>query len=134
MNVTKKKVTAPLLKQLQKSGDRIVRVDKQGKESCSYFSTLESFKQTTLMEVKIVTGRTHQIRVHSQYMGHCVAGDSKYENYACNKRLKDMGLKRLFLHSAQISLIHPETGKKVTIKAPLTEDLEQCLSRLRKAQ
>lgn len=131
LNITEKKVTAPLLKQVQKSGDRIVRVDKQGKESCSYFSTLESFKQATLVAVKIVTGRTHQIRVHSQYLGHCVAGDTKYENYACNQRFKGLGLKRLFLHSAQISLIHPQSGKKITIKAPLTDELEQCLSRLR---
>ncbi|MBE9526696.1 MAG: 23S rRNA pseudouridine(955/2504/2580) synthase RluC [Proteobacteria bacterium] len=131
LKLSNKKVTAPLLREALKSGERFVRVDKQGKESCSYFSTLESFEQATLMQVKIVTGRTHQIRVHSQYLGHCVAGDSKYGNYACNQRLKEQGLKRLFLHSAQISFQHPETQEKVTIKAPMTEELENCLSKLR---
>ncbi len=128
---TKKKVTAPLLREALKSGERFVRVDKMGKESTSYFSTIEQFNHATLMEVKIVTGRTHQIRVHSQYLGHCVAGDSKYSNYACNQRLKEKGLRRLFLHSAQMSFQHPDTGKKMTIKASLTDDLADFLNVLR---
>ena len=126
-----KKVTAQLLREALKSGERFVRVDKNGKESTSYFSKIEQFKDSALMEVKIVTGRTHQIRVHSQYIGHCVAGDSKYGNFACNQRLKEKGLKRLFLHAAQISFIHPDTGKNMTIKAPLTDELEQFLLSLR---
>jgi len=132
LKVSKKKISAPLLREALKSGERFVRVDKQGKEACSYFTTLEQFKDTTLMEVKIITGRTHQIRVHSQYQGHCIAGDSKYSNYACNQRLKEKGLKRLFLHSAQISFQHPNSGENMTIKAPLTDELENFLKILRK--
>lgn len=134
LNVSDEKVTAPLLREALKSGERNVRVDSSGKESCSYFSTLESFKQATLMEVKIVTGRTHQIRVHAQCLGHCVAGDSKYGNYACNQRLKAVGLKRLFLHSVQISFVHPETQQSITIKAPLTDELEMFLNHLRQVE
>ena len=122
------KVTAPLLREALRSGERFVRVDKTGKQSTSYFTKIKQFKDAALVEVKIVTGRTHQIRVHSQYLGHCVAGDTKYGNYACNQRLKQKGLKRLFLHSAQISFAHPDTGKNITIKAPLPEELEQFLS------
>ncbi len=122
-----KKVTAPLLREALKSGERFVRVDKKGKESTSYFSKIKQYTDAALMEVKIVTGRTHQIRVHSQYLGHCVAGDSKYGNFACNQRLKEQGLKRLFLHSAQISFKHPDTGHLMTIEAPLTEELENFL-------
>lgn len=127
----KKKVTAPLLREALKSGERFVRVDNKGKESTSYFTTIEQFEQAALMEVKIVTGRTHQIRVHAQYLGHCVAGDSKYSNYACNQRLKVLGLKRLFLHSAQISFQHPDSGETITIKAPLSDELEKFLSVLK---
>ena len=127
----RKKVTAPLLREELKSGERFVRVDKNGKESTSYFTKLQEFKDSTLMEVKIVTGRTHQIRVHSQFLGHHVAGDSKYGNYACNQRLKKRGLKRLFLHSSEITFKHPESDIKMTIKAPLTEELDIFLSVLK---
>ena len=125
-----KKVTAPLLREELKSGERFVRVDKQGKESTSYFTRLEQFTDSTLMEIKIVTGRTHQIRVHAQYIGHNVAGDSKYGNYACNQRMKARGLKRLFLHSAQIRFRQPETGEQLTIEAPLSDDLDIFLDTL----
>ncbi len=124
----REKVTAPLLREELKSGERFVRVDQQGKESTSFFSVIERFSDTALVEVKIVTGRTHQIRVHSKFLGHNVAGDSKYGNFACNKRLKDRGLKRLFLHSAQITFKHPSSGKNMTIKAPLSDDLVNFLS------
>lgn len=131
-DVKKQKVTAPLLREELKSGERFVRVDQKGKESTSFFSILERFNDSVLAEVKIITGRTHQIRVHAKYIGHNVAGDSKYGNYACNQRLKDRGLKRLFLHAAQISFKHPELNKQITIKAPLSTDLEQFLLTLKK--
>lgn len=130
VSFSRKKVAAPLLREALKSGERFVRVDKLGKESTSFFTRLEQFNDSTLMEVKIVTGRTHQIRVHAQYLGHNVAGDSKYGNYACNQRMKSRGLKRLFLHSSQISFRHPETGSQITIEAPLSDDLEQFLDKL----
>ena len=128
----REKVTAPLLREALKSGERFVRVDQKGKESTSFFSVIEHFSDTALVEVKIITGRTHQIRVHAKFLGHNVAGDSKYGNYACNQRLKDRGLKRLFLHSAQMTFKHPDSGKNMTIKAPLSDELEQFLSVLRK--
>ena len=124
---TRKKVTAPLVRIPLKSGERFVRVDKNGKESTSYFTRQKQYNEAALVEVKIVTGRTHQIRVHSQHIGHCVAGDPKYGNYACNQRLKSLGLKRLFLHSAQITFKHPATEKTITIKAPLTDELQDFL-------
>ncbi len=124
-------VAAPLQRELLKTGDRIVRVSKQGKEAISIFTQVEQFAQNTLFEVKILTGRTHQIRVHSQYLGHCVAGDEKYTDYMCNKRMKDRGLKRLFLHAVQISFNHPHSGEAMTLKAPLSNDLQNLLTQLR---
>lgn len=128
-----KKVLAPLQRELLKNGDRIVRVNKEGKEASSFFTQIEAFLHSTLVEVKIITGRTHQIRVHSQYLGHCVAGDEKYGNYMCNKRLQEKGLKRLFLHASQISFRHPHSGEPLTIKAPLADDLENVLIALRQS-
>ncbi|WP_198262759.1 23S rRNA pseudouridine(955/2504/2580) synthase RluC [sulfur-oxidizing endosymbiont of Gigantopelta aegis] len=128
----REKVTAPLLREELKSGERFVRVDKKGKESTSFFTVKERFNDTSLVEIKIVTGRTHQIRVHAKFLGHNVAGDNKYGNYACNQRLKDRGLKRLFLHSAQISFEHPDTGENITIKAPLSDDLANFLQILKR--
>ncbi len=127
----KQKVTAPLLREELKSGERFVRVDTQGKESTSFFTVLERFNNAVLAEVKIITGRTHQIRVHAKYLGHNVAGDSKYGNYACNQRLKEKGLKRLFLHSASLSFKHPDSHKTVCIKAPLSADLETFLAHIK---
>ncbi len=127
-----KKVTAPLLREALKSGERFVRVDRQGKESTSFFTVIEQYSDASLMEVKILTGRTHQIRVHAQYLGHSVAGDSKYGNFACNQRMKARGLKRLFLHSSQISFKYPETGQNMTIEAPLSDELENFLDTLNK--
>jgi 23S rRNA pseudouridine955/2504/2580 synthase len=126
-----KKVAAPLLREALKKGERFVRVDKQGKDSLSYFTTLEQFPDASLMEVKIVTGRTHQIRVHSQYIGHNVAGDTKYVNFACNQRMKSLGLKRLFLHSSYLGLEHPNTGETLSINAPLSNELSSFLETLR---
>ncbi len=128
----KQKVSVPLLREELKSGERFVRVDQKGKESTSFFSVQERFDDTALVEIKIVTGRTHQIRVHSKYLGHNVAADTKYGNYACNQRLKNRGLKRLFLHAAQMTFKHPESGKNITVKAPLSDELEQFLVVLRK--
>jgi len=125
------KVTAPLLREELKSGERFVRVDAKGKESTSFFKIIQQFNDSALVEVTIITGRTHQIRVHAKYLGHNVVADSKYSNYACNQRYKYKGLKRLFLHSSQISFTYPETGKTLTIKAPLSADLEHFLSTLK---
>jgi len=131
LSCSEKKIAAPLLRESLKTGERMVRVDKSGKESTSFFSTIEQFNNTSLTAVRIVTGRTHQIRVHARFIGHCVAGDSKYGNYACNQRLKQQGLKRLFLHCAQMSFQYPETDRKISIKAPLPDELEKVLMVLR---
>ena len=129
--LSEKKVSVPLLRELLKTGDRVVRVDKEGKEAVSVFNPIEQFTHATLSEIKILTGRTHQIRVHAQYLGHCVAGDEKYGNFMCNKRLKEKGLKRLFLHASQISFKHPQNGAAMTLNAPLSDDLENVLLALR---
>ncbi len=100
-------VDAPLIKNQLSSGERIVRVGKTGKPSTTEFRVLERFNIATLMEIKLITGRTHQIRVHCQYAGHPVAGDQKYGDDEFNRLMKEKGLARLFLHASRVSFILP---------------------------
>jgi 23S rRNA pseudouridine955/2504/2580 synthase len=83
------------------------------------------------MDVELLTGRTHQIRVHAAHAGHPLAGDRKYGEKDFNQQMKKLGLKRQFLHAWSITLRHPQTDKKVTYAAPLDEDLENVLQQLK---
>ena len=122
-------VEAPLLRLTGKGGDRSVRVDPKGKPSVSHFKLLERRSGHSFCEVIIETGRTHQIRVHAQHIGHPVAGDDKYGDREANKRLAEQaGLKRLFLHAAAMSF--DLSGKPYTLNAPLAEELSAALDRL----
>lgn len=81
-----------------------------------------------LLEIRLITGKTHQIRVQSVYHGHPVAGDRVYGNFAFNKELRDaLGLRRLFLHAWRLVIKHPVKNSILEIEAPLPEELEQCL-------
>lgn len=89
----------------------------------------------SLLEIDLLTGKTHQIRVQSAYRGHPVAGDRVYGNFTLNKELKAaLDLRRLFLHAWRLVLPHPTSGKSLTIEAPLPEDLENCLLRISPAK
>jgi len=126
-----RKIDAPLKKNTLKSGERMVNVDpKEGKESTSFFVPIKSYTDASLIEIKIITGRTHQIRVHAQHINMPLVGDEKYGSYACNQRFKNIGLKRLFLHSSQISIRLPDSNKTHTFKAPLPKELQQVIDKL----
>ncbi|TNF34324.1 MAG: 23S rRNA pseudouridine(955/2504/2580) synthase RluC [Gammaproteobacteria bacterium] len=123
-------VTAPLEKNQLQSGERMVRVSQSGKESATEFRVLRRFAVATLVEAKPLTGRTHQIRVHGRHAGHPLAGDPKYGDDDFNKQMKEQGLKRLFLHAASLSFADPQTGKAVTVSAPLDPELDAVLEQL----
>lgn len=122
------RVDVSLHKNHLSSGERIVRVDKEGKASLTVFRSLQTFKEATLLEATLHTGRTHQIRVHAQYRGHPVAGDDKYGDKEFNKSMRQYGLKRMFLHARSIAFTLPSTGQLIQVEAPLDADLEGCLS------
>jgi len=128
------KIDSPLLKNVKQGGERMVQVSPDGKTATSYFRPLTEYPEATLCEVEIVTGRTHQIRVHAASEGHPVAGDSKYGQTSFNRQMKKKGLRRLFLHAHKITLKHPESGKLLCIEAPLAGDLKQLLVTLDKDQ
>jgi 23S rRNA pseudouridine955/2504/2580 synthase len=114
-------VDAPLRKSVLQGGERMVRIDPEGKESRSRFSELERYAGASLIEVALETGRTHQIRVHAQHIGHPLAGDEKYGDREFNRRMRDKGLKRLFLHAARFEFSLGERG--YSFSAPLAPEL-----------
>ena len=125
-------VEAPLLRATHRGGDRIVRVDPSGKPSTSHFKLIERLGGHSFCEVRIETGRTHQIRVHAAHIGHPVAGDDKYGDREVNKRLAGQaGLKRLFLHAAAIGFELGGGQTPYLISAPLSPELGVVLDRLR---
>ncbi|SHE65550.1 23S rRNA pseudouridine955/2504/2580 synthase [Microbulbifer donghaiensis] len=124
-------VEAPLRKNTLKSGERMVSVNPEGKPSETRFQVLERFKGATLLSAEPVTGRTHQIRVHAQFVGCPLAGDAKYTGDEINREFRELGLRRLFLHSAMVRCTLPN-GDKVEVKAPLADELEAVLVALRK--
>ena len=124
-------VDAPLHVGLRQGGERHVQVNPAGKPSMSHFRVLERRGGHSYCEVRIETGRTHQIRVHAQHIGHPVAGDDKYGDESVNKRLREqIGLKRLFLHAASLEFALDGGRTPYLLNAPLAEELAAALDRL----
>lgn len=126
-----KVVQAPLFKNVLQSGERIVKVHQEGKPSETRFKVEERFGFATLIKASPITGRTHQIRVHTQYAGHPIAFDDRYGDKDFDNALLKTGLNRLFLHAANVQFIHPRTGETMRLNAPLDNVLQKCLTILR---
>ena len=115
-----------------------------GRDAVSHYSVVRrldtSFGKFSLVEVKIDTGRTHQIRVHMASLGHAVVGDALYgaprEMRARRGRATDEGsaisLARNFLHAARLELVHPRTGKQIALESPLPAELQAFLTTIEK--
>lgn len=123
-------VNAPLLKNEVNS---IVRVNQNGKPSETRFKILEKFTQATLIQASPITGRTHQIRVHAQYVGHPIGWDDRYGDARFDAYMAKLGLNRLFLHAANIIFTHPLTEQVMEVNAPMGTQLEAVLEQLREA-
>ncbi|WP_292751570.1 RluA family pseudouridine synthase, partial [Methylophaga sp. UBA4204] len=125
-------VDLALQKNSLSSGERMVVPDINGKKSKTLFEVKQEFSGCQLVAAKLYTGRTHQIRVHSASQSHPVAGDEKYGDREFNKRLRQFGLKRMFLHAWQLSLKHPITDEPLTFNAELPDTLKDVLKQLEK--
>ncbi|MFP4682734.1 MAG: RluA family pseudouridine synthase [Ectothiorhodospira sp.] len=125
-----RRVNEGLARDVRRGEMRLVRVDEQGREADSLFTPLAHYDGGTWMEVKIGTGRTHQIRVHAAHEGHPVAGDRHYGDFAFNRRMRRLGLRRLFLHARSLSFTLPSSGRTYDVDAPLDPDLARVLERL----
>ncbi|MDX5446409.1 MAG: RluA family pseudouridine synthase [Zoogloeaceae bacterium] len=123
-------IKLPLYKYLAADGERRVRVSEEGKPSHSIVRLVRGCGRVSLLEVELKTGRTHQIRVHLTHLGFPLAGDDKYGDFALNKALEGGGLKRMFLHAAQLRFAHPLSGEMLDLDAPLPSELEEFLARL----
>ncbi|EJD6044117.1 23S rRNA pseudouridine(955/2504/2580) synthase RluC [Providencia rettgeri] len=126
-----KVVQAPLLKNILQSGERVVKVNSEGKPSETRFKVEERFENATLIKASPVTGRTHQIRVHTLYAGHPIAFDDRYGDRQFDSQLADTGLNRLFLHASALKFTHPNTGEEIRLQAPMDAGLTRCLKVLR---
>lgn len=129
----KRRVDAPLLKNTLRSGERIVSVSEEGKAALSLFRPVSIFQDSSLLEIQLMTGRTHQIRVHAASIGHPIAGDEKYGDTVFNRQMKAQGLKRLFLHARSLKFRLPDSGEEYQLSAPLEPELEQLLAALETA-
>jgi 23S rRNA pseudouridine955/2504/2580 synthase len=118
------------LRKTVRGGERVVTVDESGKEAASIFRPVEIGTMASLLEVRIMTGRTHQIRVQAAEAGHPLAGDERYGDREFNRQMKTLGLDRMFLHAASVGWEDPAGGDWRLYSAPLPEDLRAVLSRL----
>jgi 23S rRNA pseudouridine955/2504/2580 synthase len=127
----RKRIEAPLATHTRVGGERTVKVAPGGKEAASEFSVVQFFGNlATLLEVRLFTGRTHQIRVHAAYAGHPVAGDEKYGDAEFNTQMRRFALRRLFLHAHSVSFEDPERHVTMSVSAPLPPELHAVVDAL----
>ncbi len=128
-----KRIDAPLLKNVLSSGERIVKVNSAGKAALTIIRPVKLGQKASLVDVKIETGRTHQIRVHCAHEGHPIAGDNKYGDKQFDSEIKEFGLNRLFLHALSLKFsLKLESGSilSIDITAPLDANLEAIIEKL----
>jgi 23S rRNA pseudouridine955/2504/2580 synthase len=140
---SRKVIDLPLHKYLQADGERRVKVvakdDPDGMRAITLVKVARRLslppmpgepaapQEASLLEVTIKTGRTHQIRVHLAAQGYPIAGDDKYGEFDANKAMHRIGLRRMFLHAWQLQFVHPATGERMALTAPLPPELQALL-------
>jgi 23S rRNA pseudouridine955/2504/2580 synthase len=129
-----RRVELSLHKFVTGEGERRVRVDREGRVAQTVFRRIETWPRheppLALLEAELMTGRTHQIRVHLTHIGFPLAGDDKYGDFAWNKLLAKEGLKRMFLHARRLAFAHPDDGRSMMIESPLPPDLSDFVATL----
>ena len=116
-------VRAALAKRASGESGARVSVAKDGQSAETLLKRLARGAEASLLEAQLLTGRTHQIRVHLAHLGHPVLGDDRYGDFELNRRLRKEGLKRMFLHAARLAFAHPIDGRRVELESPLPEEL-----------
>lgn len=123
-------VDEPLLRYELPNGERRVRVDAAGKASRTLYRVLARYQGYSLMQASPVTGRTHQIRVHSAHCGHPIAGDDKYMDDSGQKAFRAAGGQRLMLHARALELTLPGSGEPLSLEAPYDDAFAAVIERL----
>ena len=121
----KQRVNLALAKRDAPDGGKRVSVSQTGQEAETIFRLRERREDMSLLEAELLTGRTHQIRVHLAHIGHPVLADDRYGDFELNRALRKRGLKRMFLHAARLEFLHPVTEEKLVVESPLPADLSR---------
>lgn len=129
---TSKTVNLPLRRSSGSTARAKIKIDNTGKNASTRFDLLEYFHGVSLARIELITGKTHQIRVHASAIGHPLAGDKKYGDWEFNSIMRKLGLKRLFLHAQTLSFKMPVTEELIQFMAPLPSELKQHLNTLAK--
>jgi 23S rRNA pseudouridine955/2504/2580 synthase len=120
-----------LLKSENSHGERQVKVNNAGQQAITKTETIKHYNEGSFLKVNLITGRTHQIRVHLSHTGHPLAGDDKYGDFSWNRELyQRFALKRLFLHAALLEFTHPISNERIVLEAPLSKELNDFLQQL----
>lgn len=130
LNDKKFTIDSPLSKSPGKPGEQVVSIDQNGKSAMTVYHRKNVFKSSTLVDIELITGRTHQIRVHSASIGHPVIGDLKYGQRQINQEYKKKGLRRMFLHAKTLKFKSPVDQKQIIVDAPLENDLLRVIENL----
>ena len=124
----------PLFKYHTDKGERRVRVQEGGQFAHTIIKRLQVLNGFTLLEARLKTGRTHQIRVHLAHKGYPIVGDDKYGDFALNRELARVDqaypFKRMFLHASELTLTHPNDGQTLKLEASLPETCQLFLKQL----
>lgn len=114
-------ITEALHKYVNAKGERRVAVKEGGMAAVTRVKVLGSSHDLSVLQLRLMTGRTHQIRVHLAHAGHPVLGDDKYGDFELNRALARQGVKRLFLHARRLGFKHPIDGKAMELESPLPD-------------
>ncbi|KPK07023.1 MAG: pseudouridine synthase [Betaproteobacteria bacterium SG8_39] len=119
-----REIREPLHKFVQAGGERRVAVRAHGVAALTRVRPLAVAADLSVLELELLTGRTHQIRVHLAHVGHPVVGDDKYGDFAFNREMARRGVKRLCLHARRLELLHPVSGAPLRLSSPLPPELQ----------
>lgn len=111
----------------ERGGERLVQVSEDGDDAESLFTPDIRGVELSRVNIELITGRTHQARVHAAHIGHPIAGDDKYGDREFNRRMQRVGLKRLALHAREVKFRHPVTGEPCRVEAPLPTVFETAM-------
>jgi len=126
----KRTVDARLQQTMVAPAEKRMRVDESGVTATTVFTPLATWKAFSLLDAHLLTGRTHQIRVHLAHVGNPILGDDKYGDPERDKPLKRLGIRRLMLHAFSLEFAHPETGQIIQMEAPLPPDFDSFIAQL----
>ncbi len=110
---------------------QVAEEDEEGQTAESIFKPISVYGDCTLMDVQILTGRMHQIRVQLAHLGYPILGDERYGDFKLNREYRDVGVKRLCLHAVSLACYFELSGQKLQFEAPLPEDINQVLKALK---